>query len=466
VKKLFTTTTVAILFLLLFGGWGGDGHKIINRNIYVCLPTTMGLPAYWSDTLYAHCSDADNRKSKDKTESPRHFIDIDAYLEFVTNGFILQDYNAFVALHGSSTVINNGTLPWAIVTWEDSLKRTFQQKNWHMAMQLAADLGHYVGDGHQPLHITENYDGDMSNQSGVHSRYETSLVKGYMSSIVYTNDTASYVSNVSDYAFNFIYNSYKTLDTCLYGDSVAAKVAGSTSGSVYLAKYWEIAGFDMIKLMKDGSKAAADLIYTAWVDAGRPDQSLPVQLVSFTGNQVGNNVSLKWNTATELNNLGFNIERSADKLNWNTITFIPGSGNSNSIKQYSYLDKSLSGGGKYYYRLKQTDVNGEYKYSDIIELIYTHPNTFNLEQNYPNPFNPDTKIKYSLPFESSIKVTIYNSLGETVKTLLDKVESAGSHEIRFNASELSSGIYIYTLQANSSDGKQTFRSTKKMSLLK
>jgi hypothetical protein len=153
-------------------------------------------------------------------------------------------------------------------------------------------------------------------------------------------------------------------------------------------------------------------------------------------------------------------------LNWNTITFVPGNGNSNSTKEYSYLDNSITANGNYYYRLKQKDISGGYKYSDMIELAYTSPESFNLEQNYPNPFNPSTKIKYSLPFESSIKVTIYNSLGELVKTLLNNVESAGSHEITFNASGLSSGIYICTLQANSTDGKQTFLSNKKMTLLK
>jgi hypothetical protein len=154
VTKLFTTITAGVLLIFLFAGWGGTGHKIINKNIYVCFPSAMGLPAYWNDTLLSHCSDADNRKSKDATESPRHFIDIDGYPEFVTNGFISQNYNEVVSVHGSAWVIAQGTLPWAIVKWEDSLKKTFQLRNWHMAMQLAADLGHYVGDAHQPLHIT------------------------------------------------------------------------------------------------------------------------------------------------------------------------------------------------------------------------------------------------------------------------------------------------------------------------
>jgi hypothetical protein len=138
-------------------------------------------------------------------------------------------------------------------------------------MLFAADLGHYVGDGHQPLHCTENYDGAMTNQSGVHSRYETSLVGTYQSSIIYTNNKASYVQNISNYVFDFIYVSNKYVDSVLYGDSVAHAVTGKTSGTAYLQKYWSLCGNQTILLMKNASKSVADLIYTAWVDAGSPN---------------------------------------------------------------------------------------------------------------------------------------------------------------------------------------------------
>jgi hypothetical protein len=271
VGKIFTKAIVSVIFILLFAGWGAVGHKIINSNITVCFPSSMNFPAYWSDTLIAHASDADNRKGSDPTESPKHFIDIDAYPEFIAHGTISQSYDTNVILHGSSYVINQGTLPWAIQWTEDSLRVAFQQRNWHKAMLFAADLGHYVGDGHQPLHCTENYDGALTNQSGVHSRYETSLVGTYQSSIIYTNNKASYVQNISNYVFDFIYVSNKYVDSVLYGDSVAHAVTGKTSGTAYLQKYWNICGNQTILLMKTASKSVADLIYTAWVDAGSPD---------------------------------------------------------------------------------------------------------------------------------------------------------------------------------------------------
>ena len=270
-KSIFTKLAVSIIFILLFAGWGSVGHKIINKNIIVCFPSSMNFPAYWSDTLTAHASDADNRKSSDPTEAPKHFIDIDAYPEFTANGFINQSYDTNVILHGSTYVIAQGTLPWAIQWTEDSLRVAFQQRNWHKAMLFSADLGHYVGDGHQPLHITQNYDGKLTNQSGVHSRYETNLVGQYQSSITYTNSKASYFQNISSYVFDFIYLGNKYVDSVLYGDSVAHAVTGSTSSTAYLAKYWELCGNQTILLMKNASKSVADLIYTAWVDAGSPD---------------------------------------------------------------------------------------------------------------------------------------------------------------------------------------------------
>jgi hypothetical protein len=273
VKKILTKVTVSavsVVFVLLFAGWGGTGHKIINSNITKCFPSTMNFPADWSANLTTHASDADARKNSDPTEGPKHYIDIDAYPEFITNGFISQSYDSNLIKHGLTYVIDQGTLPWAIQWTVDSLRASFQQRNWNKAMLLSADLGHYVGDGHQPLHITQNYNGGMTNQSGVHSRYESTLVGQYQSSIVYTNDSASYVGNISNYVFDFIYLGNKYVDSVLYGDKVATAL-DPTQKTVYLQKYWEICGSQTILLMKNASKSVADLIYTAWVDAGSPD---------------------------------------------------------------------------------------------------------------------------------------------------------------------------------------------------
>jgi hypothetical protein len=199
---------------------------------------------------------------------------------------------------------------------------------------------------------------------------------------------------------------------------------------------------------------------------------LPVELTSFTVNVKQNSIVLNWKTATELNNHGFEIERAADNdasatAKWEVIGFVTGSGNSNSTKEYSYTDTKITGNGKFIYRLKQIDVSGNFKYSPEAEIrVNLAPKDYTLENNYPNPFNPSTVIKYSLPYESKVKLTVYNTLGVKVQELVSEVQPAGTHDFRFNATGLSSGVYLYTIEASSLDGKGNFSNTKKMILMK
>jgi len=187
------------------------------------------------------------------------------------------------------------------------------------------------------------------------------------------------------------------------------------------------------------------------------DPPLPIELSSFTAVQNNGLINLYWQTKTEVNNFGFDIERSADKKNWNKIGFVNGSGNSNSPKDYSFTDQSLSG-TSFYYRLKQIDNDGKYEYSNIIEVDIT-PTKFELSQNYPNPFNPATKIKYVLPEESNVVIKIFNILGTEVLTLINEKKQAGIYEAEFNAHSLPSGTYIYRITAGS------YVAAKKMILL-
>jgi hypothetical protein len=192
---------------------------------------------------------------------------------------------------------------------------------------------------------------------------------------------------------------------------------------------------------------------------------LPVELTSFIAVPKNNSVILSWKTATETNNYGFEIERKINTKeqtanDWVKISFVSGSGNSNSPKSYSFKDENLYGdGSKFFYRLKQIDNDGKYKYSDIVEVEVV-PEQYDLSQNYPNPFNPVTTIRFSLPVQTQLKINIYNMLGELVKTISEGMYDAGYYQITFDASELSSGTYIYRLESN------TFLETKKMMIIK
>ena len=199
---------------------------------------------------------------------------------------------------------------------------------------------------------------------------------------------------------------------------------------------------------------------------------LPVELSDFSSVVKQNSVELNWKTVTELNNYGFEIERTlyskqSITSKWETLGFIKGSGNSNYMKEYSFIDKTIKGNGEFIYRLKQIDNEGKIKYSKELEVsVNFTPQFYSLENNFPNPYNPSTLIRYSLPYESKVKLTIYNTLGMTVRELISEVQQPGLHEYKFNATGLSSGVYLYTIQASSVDGRENYRSTKKMILMK
>jgi hypothetical protein len=196
--------------------------------------------------------------------------------------------------------------------------------------------------------------------------------------------------------------------------------------------------------------------------------TVPVELTSFTYKIINNSIKLEWTTATENNNNYFDIERRNSDAGWIKIGEQTGAGNSTMQRNYSFLDKNCPVNGKIYYRLKQVDLNGQLKYSNEIEVDGNFiPSVYALENNFPNPFNPSTVIRYSLPFESNIKLTVYNALGQVVVgELIAGLKKAGTYDINFNANSLKSGIYFYSLRANSTDGQHSFISTKKMIFMK
>jgi hypothetical protein len=192
---------------------------------------------------------------------------------------------------------------------------------------------------------------------------------------------------------------------------------------------------------------------------------VPVELTSFNGAFVGNDVQLKWATATELNNRGFEIQRSIDGSAFATVAFVEGFGTTTEQRQYTYTDRNVTAGVNHAYRLKQIDFNGAYEFSQVVNVGSAVPVEFALEQNYPNPFNPTTNIIYSVPVKSNVTLDVYNLIGQKVVTLFEGEVEAGKHASQFNASSMSSGMYLFKLTAVGENGAQ-FSSSKKMTLLK
>ncbi len=207
-----------------------------------------------------------------------------------------------------------------------------------------------------------------------------------------------------------------------------------------------------------GSRDGRVIVFSGGTDV------IPVEFTAFSANLNGSTVSLTWSTATELNNQGFAVERKSSEGSFVELAFVPGNGTTTEPTTYIYNDIDVSY-GTYYYRLKQIDFDGTYEYSKEIEVNVGLPIEYALEQNYPNPFNPSTIIKYSVPFDGNVKLSVFNILGEEVATLVNEIVKAGYYTMEWNPKNksnvsLPSGTYFYRLEAGN------FVDVKKMMFIK
>ena len=189
------------------------------------------------------------------------------------------------------------------------------------------------------------------------------------------------------------------------------------------------------------------------------DYTIPVELVSFNASVIRDAVELSWMTATETNNQGFEIQRMSINGEFEQVGFVAGYGTTTEPQSYAYVDSKLETGG-YTYRLKQIDFDGTFEYSNEINVEVEIPLQYALGQNYPNPFNPSTKISYSIPADGFVKLAVYNLLGEEVATIVNSFQKADRYEVNFDASGLSSGVYVYKIESSN------YTASKKLLLMK
>jgi hypothetical protein len=197
--------------------------------------------------------------------------------------------------------------------------------------------------------------------------------------------------------------------------------------------------------------------------------ALPVSISLFNASVNSRDINLSWVTESELNNNGFEIERkiisdNSSSAEWQKVSFIQGSGTSNTQHSYTYTDKKLPA-GKYKYRLKQIDYNGGHEYFELSDaMIISAPKSFDVTQNYPNPSNPNSKIDFELPADMKVNIKVYDITGKEIALLLNEFKNAGYYTVDFNGSNIASGVYFYRITAEGS--AQKFSKTMKMVLIK
>ena len=238
--------------------------------------------------------------------------------------------------------------------------------------------------------------------------------------------------------------------------TVPVNQTGSGFGQFSLATPSFVTGSDWQFVVSPGTDITNHVSFYYNSSTGT-DVPLPVELTNCMAVANRLNTELKWTTATETNNFGFDIERKAVSTQlsavsvWTKIGFVPGNGTSTTPRQYSYVDEDLAT-GSYDYRIKQIDKSGSFKYSTVMQVeIGNVPQALTLANNYPNPFNPSTSLEFTVPNDGWATLKVYNSIGEEVATLFDAQATAGRIvQARFDASRLPSGAYFARLQY---DGK-------------
>lgn len=267
-------SVITALLLLWSGaafGWGSVGHAIVNGAAAGDLPPALSQLSAQEPFLVAHASDADNRKGADTAEAPKHFIDIDAYPNYTS---LTHDLNALITQLGWTTVKDRGILPWAIAWAQDSLTEQFRRHDWTKAYQTASDLGHYIGDVHQPLHCTQNYNGVLTGNNGIHSRYESSMLNAHQGEILIPVDTVTLVADPLSTAFEDILYSLSYVDSIMDADTYAKAQSGwNGSGPIPSAYYdalWQRTGGFTRELLRHAARRLAGFWTTAWIHAGLP----------------------------------------------------------------------------------------------------------------------------------------------------------------------------------------------------
>ncbi len=292
-RKLLAILISSVSILLLLSqsvfSWGFWAHRAINKYAIQSLPAEM-QPFFTenADTIVAKAVEPDNRRYSDPKEAPYHYIDIDRYGKYPFSE-LPRSLDEAVRKFGRETVDSNGTVPWRIVEFTTKLSNAMKRNDRRDIVFFASNLGHYIADAHVPLHTTENYDGQLSDQKGIHSRWESRLPEKFGEKYRLGGERVEYINDPLAQAFDIVLESFRLVDSVLALDlevrkeipqadlMKAVQRRGSTeyefSDQYYELYHMKLNGM-VERRMHDAIRRVASYWYTAWVNAGKPRLSL------------------------------------------------------------------------------------------------------------------------------------------------------------------------------------------------
>lgn len=269
-KFFYSILSVVVLLQFSLLGWGAEGHKVVNKKAMESLPAEMRDFKAWTDYIVEHSADPDKRRKYDEAEAPRHFINLDYYNEFI-HGKMIRDKNVLIETYSDSLVTEIGILPWHSIFIYNEIVDAFKQKNSSKAMALISDFGHYIADAHNPLHTVLNYDGQRTNQKGIHRRYESQMFVRNINEVAENLKMHNpvLIANTADFIWN--YTMASNLSQCIIftADTEAAKI-DNKFGDEYFRLLWLKTKHFTFQQMNNAVFAFSSLVYSAWVEAGKP----------------------------------------------------------------------------------------------------------------------------------------------------------------------------------------------------
>ncbi len=285
-KKITLIAAALLVSSVLSYGWGFFGHKVVHQLAIYSLPKQMqGFFYKNQDYMVQKAVRPDERRNNDPAEAPRHYIDIDVYGEDAVNT-MPQAWAAAAACYTADTLNKYGIVPWHVVVMKERLTNAFRSENADSILFYAADLGHYIADAHVPLHTSVNYDGQLTNQHGLHSLWESKVPEMTAQNFKLQNKKAVYLANTEDAIWDVVRASHKMYPQVLEVEREATKgftpdtkyVKVERNGKVrqyysdaFAKKYAELLGPTVEQRMQASAEMVASFWYTCWVDGGKPN---------------------------------------------------------------------------------------------------------------------------------------------------------------------------------------------------